>query len=228
MDSPLERWRTELVGSHQRPLDILEVGSAASNRPPILFVHENRGIDGYLIEVVHELADHGYRVIMPDLLTSQGGSRRHLADGSEPPSPRERPHAQHVEDLVHAAAGEERIIVIGFCFGGELAWLATSRLPQAVALVVFYGAGPDTATVAGIDVPFLGIYADDDPRVNGTVPDTWAGLEGRSAPAALHRFDGTVHAFHNHHRPERYHERAAHEAWQLTLDWLERMTAIGR
>ena len=222
MQTSRERWASTDVGPTHRPLDVLEVDGGTSGRPPILFLHENRGIDAYMLEVIHDLAQHGHRVIVPDLLTSQGGSRRHRASTSEPPTPRDVPMEQHIEDVVHTASSEDALLVMGFCFGGELAWLACPHLTRVVGLVIYYGVGPDTKTVAGLDVPFLGIYADDDPRVNVTVPATWAGLEHHSAPAALHRFDGTLHAFHNHHRPERYHARAAAEAWDLTLSWLHR------
>lgn len=226
MRAEAERWTTIVTATGKRPLDVLEVGRGERGRPPVLFLHENRGIDEYMLDVVHDLARHGYRVLVPDLLTSQGGSRTHLASGTEPPTPRDRPMEQHVQDAVDTVSAEQQAVVMGMCFGGELAWLTCARLPQAIALAVFYGVGPDRAVVESLDVPFLGIYADDDARVSPTVPATWAGLEGRTAPAAVHRFEGTIHAFHNHHRPERYHQRAATEAWELTLAWLARTLAV--
>lgn len=189
----------------------------------ILFIHENRGLVPYMREVVEALASLGHRVVAPDLLSRVGGTDRVPPDTTT----RAIPVDTHVADLTAIAdglaseRGIERWAVVGFCFGAEMGWhLVADRDPAAAVLL--YGIGPNSETSSRIRCPVYAVYAEDDDRVNSTVDATLRGL--RSAPSrfVVESYPGTLHAFHDHHRADRFHPDAAVEVWRRITWFLER------
>ena len=172
-----------------------------------------------MVDVAEALAESGYRVVAPDLMSRIGGTAAHIDDPST--TTRMIESDTHLSDLVAVydwlAAETPRITVVGFCFGGEMGWrLITARMPESA--VLFYGIGPDAA--ADIRCPLYAVYAQDDPRVNDTFPELAAPLADSEIEFTIESYPGTKHAFHDHTRPDRYHERAAAEVWRRTLDYL--------
>ena len=52
-----------------------------------------------------------------------------------------------IRAAVETAAGAGNVGVVGFCFGGRMAWLSASRLDGIAAAVPYYGGGvPDLAS----------------------------------------------------------------------------------
>lgn len=227
-------WADTGVAIHRGPVEFSGAGVTLAGycaepvsgaQTQIVFVHENRGIDPYIQEVAEGLASHGHDVLVPDLLTRLGGSSRFHSqdDAREIPSPREVPHATHLADLeavVDAYGVRSPVYVAGFCFGGELAWRLAARRPGLAGVAVFYGAVPADGQTEAIAVPSFGVFADEDSRINPGVPRLWTALDEHGVPFSMHRFAGTLHAFHNHRRPERHDPAAATSAWRLLLQWL--------
>ncbi len=210
------------AGTTLAALEAEPVGGAPGGRA-ILFVHENRGLVPYMEEVVGALASHGHLVVAPDLLSRLGGT------GAAGPDATTRlvDEAVHAADLVATAdalVADRRVVswaIVGFCFGAEMGWtLACRRRPSAAVLL--YGIGPGTEETAGIGCPVHAVYAEDDARVNDTVDPTLAGLGLAGVDVVAESYPGTRHAFHDHHRPERYDVRAATAAWARLVEFLER------
>lgn len=185
--------------------------------PRILFIHENRGLSPYMLEVIDELAAMGFDVHAPDLLHRLGGTSA-FVHAPESVSTRAVSEEVHEADLVEVFdAVPDTPIVLGFCFGAEMGWrLITRRTPQRAALL--YGIGP--VGVDSIRCPVLAVYAQDDPRVNDTLWETCEALARSSVDYRLSSYPGTRHAFHDHHRPERHHAAAAHAMWQDVRSFL--------
>lgn len=215
-------WSTR-PGKDGREVAVWEVAAPHAGAT-ILLVHENRGIDEYILDVVDAVAGMGYAVVVPDLLTDLGGSRHWLDTTDDPPTPRQRPHEEHLADLAVIAreladADARPVVGLGLCFGGELGWLLAAWSEGLDGLVVYYGVAPSADVATSLELPILTVLADDDVRVNSTVAPLWEALDTHP-DFSLHRFGGTLHAFHNHRRPERHHAEAAETAWRLTQTWL--------
>jgi dienelactone hydrolase len=60
--------------------------------------------------------------------------------------------------------------VVGFCYGGGIANLLATRLPDLDAAVPFYGMAPATETVARIKATLLIHLAGNDERINAAWP----------------------------------------------------------
>ncbi len=188
---------------------------------PLLMIHENRGLQPYMHDVARALAEAGHLVVSPDLLTRAGGTAMAVDDPTL--TTRAVPVETHEEDLVavydwmvqrHGPVG-----LFGFCFGGEMGWrLITRRTPQRA--VLFYGIGPEPANAPRIGCPVYAVYAEDDPRVNDTLPPLLAALWEAGTDVVLESWPGTRHAFHDHSRPERHRPDAAAAVWERALAFL--------
>ena len=215
--------RTIVVPGSGVDLDAVEAEGSDPGRIPIFLIHENRGLVPYMLDEIDRLASRGHRVIAPDLLTRVGGT---AAQAHDPTSVTTRaiPSETHVADLVAAydwmAEREDRLAVVGFCFGAEMGWqLVTHRTPDRA--VLWYGIGPEPESVPRIRSKVYAAYAEDDDRVNDTLPSLCRALEHSSADITLESFPGTRHAFADHTRSERYHSGAADRLWGRTLDFLD-------
>ena len=202
-------------------LDGIAVVPDQPTRMPLLMIHENRGLQPYMLDVAGALAEAGHPVVSPDLLSRVGGTSRTSEDPSL--TTRAVPPNVHEADLVAVFDAmvdrHGKVGVFGFCFGGEMGWrLVTKRTPERA--VLFYGIGPDPVDVPSIACPVYAVYAEDDPRVNDTLPPLCAALQEAGTDAVLESWPGTKHAFHDHSRPERHHPDAAAAVWEQALAFL--------
>lgn len=204
-------------------IDLQAIEAPGRDRIPIFLIHENRGLVPYMLDVIGDLSDRGHRVVAPDLLTRIGGTQAFAADPTSV-STRQVDEDTHTADLLAAydwmARQERRIAVVGFCFGGEMGWrVITDRTPEAA--VLWYGIGPDPSRVDRIRCPVYAAYAQDDDRVNDTLPPLCTALRDSDTEVTLDSFPGTRHAFGDHTRPERFAPVAAAELWRRTLAFLD-------
>lgn len=204
-------------------LQLYETEPAADPAGTVLMIHENRGMVPYMLAVAEELAEAGYRVVAPDLLSRIGGTHAY-ADDPTSVTTRQIDSATHLRDLTAVydaivSAEGETPAVVGFCFGAEMGWsLITERRSQGA--VLFYGIGPSPESVGKIASPIYAVYAEDDPRVNDTFATLGVELAKLDAPYLVESFRGTKHAFHDRTRPDRFHPACAAIVWERTLEFL--------
>jgi len=196
--------------------------------PGLLLIHENRGLNEHMRHVARRLAAAGYVVLAVDQLSRQGGTRSFASPDDAVAAFRAVNDDVVVQDLdsayrylkSHALAQAERVGVMGFCWGGQRAFLYATANPALKAAVVFYGTPPPEDKLANVASPVLGNYAENDARVTSTVAATEAAMTklGKSYDAKV--YPGTAHAFFNETGP-RYNEPAAQDAWTRTLAFLK-------
>jgi carboxymethylenebutenolidase len=192
----------------------------------VLVVHENRGLNPHIEDIARRLALAGYVAFAPDALHPLGGY-----PGDEDQARALFPkldQAKTREDFVAAAAALKtlpgtngKVGVVGFCYGGGIANLLATRLPDLAAAVPFYGAAPAPADVPRIRAQVLVHHAGNDARLL----EAWPGYEAALKSAGI-RYEGYVypgveHGFNNDTTP-RYDEAAARLAWQRTLALFDR------
>lgn len=201
--------------------------------PGVLLIHENRGLNDHIRDVARRLAAEGFVVLAVDELSRQGGTGSFSSPDEAGAAFRSLHDDQVVQDLdaayqylnSHALAQADHVGVMGFCWGGQRAFLYATANPGLKATVVFYGSPPPEDKLAEIESPVLGIYGENDSRVTSTVVATEAAMKnlGKSYDAKV--YPGAEHAFFNETGP-RYNESAAQDAWTRTLAFLKKNLGV--
>lgn len=187
----------------------------------VLVVHENRGLNPHIEDIARRLALAGHIAFAPDALFPLGGY-----PGDEDAARarfRDLDPAKTRQDMLAAAralgaieGGNGRMGVVGFCWGGGIANLLATQLPDLRAAAPFYGSAPPAEDVPKIGAELLIVLAANDERVNAGWPGYEAALKAAGKRYALFQPPGTQHGFNNDTTP-RYDEAAAAEAWKRLL-----------
>jgi carboxymethylenebutenolidase len=196
---------------------------AQGKLPAVLVVHENRGLNPYIEDVVRRLGKTGYLAFGPDGLSPLGGypgnddQGREMQASLDPVKLMEDFFAAH-EFLRDHADSTGKVGAVGFCYGGGVCNALAVAYPELAASVPFYGRQPRPEEVAQIQAPLMLHYAENDERVNAGWPAYEAALKEQGKEYQAFFYPGTQHGFHNDTTP-RYDEAAAELAWQRTLDF---------
>jgi carboxymethylenebutenolidase len=197
--------------------------------PVVVVIHENRGLNPYIEDVVRRLAVAGFMALGPDAIWPLGGYPSVDKYGAEADEKavgmqKQLDGGKITEDFV--AAGEfllkhpqstGKLGAVGFCFGGGMVNRLAVRMPQLAAGVPFYGAAPAVEDVPKIKAVLLLNFAEQDPNINGRWPEYEAALKASGVKYEAYVYPKTNHGFHNDTTP-RYDAEAAKLAWQRTID----------
>jgi carboxymethylenebutenolidase len=193
--------------------------------PAVLVVHENRGLNPYIEDVVRRLGKAGYLALGPDGLTSLGGYPGNDDEGREMQASLDE--AKLMEDffagyewLAAHEGSTGRVGAVGFCYGGGVCNALAVAYPSLGASAPFYGRQAAAEDVPAIQAPLLLHYAELDERVNAGWPEYEAALEANGKVYTAHFYEGANHGFHNDTTP-RYDAEAAELAWSRTLAFFE-------
>ncbi len=189
--------------------------------PAVVVIHENVGLSDWVRTVADTLAAQGFVAIAPDLLTRRGGTQ-HIED-------QRRAIGSLVPDSVTVdldatfafvrelpAVRRDAIGVIGFCWGGGQTFRYATNNPEIKAAVVCYGPSPDLATVSRIRAPVLGVYAENDARINANLDDAERAMREAGREYRKVIYPGTGHGFLRTMRPE----DVARGAWEDVVGFL--------
>lgn len=210
----------EITGYLARP-------SGGGVSPVILVCHENRGLTPHIEDVTRRLAKAGYAGLAVDLLSRQGGSAA-VGSSNVPGALGNIAPEQFVEDFKSGwqylqgqpFADAARVGMTGFCFGGGVTWQMAVHMPELLAAVPFYGPHPDISDVPDIRAAVLGIYGEQDNRINSGIPEIEAAMAANNKIYEKMIYPNADHAFHND-TGTRYNPEAARDAWERTLAWFE-------
>jgi carboxymethylenebutenolidase len=198
--------------------------------PAVIVIHENRGLNAHIRDVVRRVALEGFLALGPDFLSPQGGTP------ADEDKAREMIGALDAASTVaHAVAtvaflkGHERstgkVAAMGFCWGGGMVNQLAVHSPDLVAGVAFYGRVPAAEDVARIKARMMLHYAGLDDRINEGIPSYKAALEAAGTHHVIHMYEGVNHAFHNDTSAARYDKAAAEQAWSRTISFLKESLA---
>ncbi|MBV0913352.1 YghX family hydrolase [Anianabacter salinae] len=189
--------------------------------PAVLVVHENRGLNPYIEDVVRRAAKAGYLALGPDGLSPLGGYPGTDEQGREMQG--QIDGAKLMEDFFRAfevlrdhEGSTGKVGAVGFCYGGGVCNALAVAYPDLAASVPFYGRQPDVADVPAIQAPLMIHYAGLDERINAGWEAYGAALEENGKEFSVHFYPDVNHGFHNDTTP-RYDEAAATLAWDRTL-----------
>jgi carboxymethylenebutenolidase len=185
----------------------------------VIVIHEIFGMTDWVQQLTDELAEAGYLSIAPDLLSGMGPNGGGTSDVATQGSNaigqaiRALPPDQIAADLNAVAdyvsklpAANGKVAVGGFCWGGSTTFFFATRRPTLKAAFVFYGSAPssnaqgqpytvDKSALEKIVAPVYGFYAENDMRIDATVPPTTDAMKELKKPYDPVTYAGAGHGF---------------------------------
>lgn len=198
---------------------------SSGSGPGVVVIQEWWGLVGHIKSVADRFAGAGYVALAPDLY--HGESTKSPDDAGKLMMALDIERAEKdlrgACEFLSTQSRGEKLGVVGFCMGGQLALFAASKNPRIGACVDFYGVHPNVEPVyADIEAPVLGLFAGKDGFVN---PKVVSGLEASLKAAGVttdfHTYPDADHAFFNDER-EVYDEAAAKDAWDRVMRFFEK------
>ena len=210
-------------------------GGAATTA--VIVIPEAFGLNDHIESVTERIAEAGHAGIGLDIFHRSGGGTAPYDDFTKV-----LPLFEDLSDdglladidaarahLHDAGIDDAHIGIVGFCFGGRVTFLASSRRALGAG-VGFYGGGIVNARFpqfpalidesSTLQTPWLGMFGDEDQSIPVEDVERLRATLDDSAPIEYDvvRFAGAEHGFNCDQRPS-YHPEAAGSAWQRMLDW---------
>jgi carboxymethylenebutenolidase len=199
----------------------------------VVVVHEIFGLTGWIRGVADQLAADGFVAVAPDLLSGKG-----VPTG--PDGDPVRDSATAAIRTLDAAAVQRRIDgvaryamalpaalprygIVGFCWGGGVSFAHAASAPGLGASVVYYGVAPPRDRIANVRAPVLGLYGENDARVNSTIAPADSALRALGRTYEHQVFTGAGHGFLRQQDGQNgANLEAARAAWPRTVQWFHR------
>ncbi len=187
--------------------------------PAVIVIHEIFGMSDFIRQTTEQLAKDGFVAIAPDLLSRRGGtpatpdSARKLiatlnADTVTADLNATRAYLRKLKPVRGSEIG-----VIGFCWGGGQSFRYATNSPELKAFVVCYGPSPKPEDMAKIKAKGLGVYAENDARIDAGLPDATAAMRAAGKDYPYTVYPGVGHGFlRTREKPE-----VADSAWNAVI-----------
>jgi carboxymethylenebutenolidase len=171
----------------------------------VILVHEIYGLSDWAKGMADELADEGFIVVAPDLLSGHGPNGGGYSDfGGQDDRVSAAvssldPDAVLADIDAAADYGKKlpiangKLAVVGFSWGGWKSFAFATHRKDLNAVFVFYGTGPEDVTT--ITAPVYGFYAGDDAGVDDTVPATVDAMKAANKFYDPVTYEGAEHGF---------------------------------
>jgi carboxymethylenebutenolidase len=176
-----------------------------SKTPVVLVIHEIFGMSDWVEDVADQFAAAGYIAVAPDLLSGMapgGGRTPDFPSGGVGPAIGKLNPDQITADLnavanygIHLPAATGKLFVAGFCYGGSQTFRFATNRTDLSAAFVFYGGAPNKDDMARIQAPVYGFYAENDARIDATIPDTLAQMKAAGKTYEPVTYVGAGHGF---------------------------------
>jgi len=217
----MSRW-TDLNTPHG-PVRSWRADPTVPSARAVVVLQEIFGVNAHIRSVADRLAAAGYVALAPSLYdpvepgVELGYAQQDMERGVDL---RNRLGFDRAVDIVGAAAEELqaeglRTGVVGFCWGGSVAFLANTRL--GLPSVTYYGARSVPFLDEAARAPMLFHFGGRDASIP---PEAIEQHRQKQPQARVHVYEDADHAFNRDVDNTHYHAPSASLAWQRTLDFL--------
>jgi carboxymethylenebutenolidase len=168
--------------------------------PVVLVVSEIFGLTDWVRSLCDELAENGVIAIAPDLHGGQKFEDLDAARKATSALPKEQVKADldGASDyaLTKIPSCNGTLAVCGFCWGGGVTFKYATMNPKLKAAYSFYGVAIDTPEdAAKVVCPVYGFYAENDERVNATIPKAEELMKAAGKKYEPMIYKGATHGF---------------------------------
>lgn len=200
-------------------------------RGAIVILQEIFGVNAHIRSVADQYAQAGYIAIAPAIFDrlERGVELGYDAESTQ----KARSYYEQIE--VHAAVMDveaaialgrdeaDNVAVVGYCFGGLLAWIAATRGNGLIAAVGYYGGGIPARLDTAPKVPMMLHFGAEDDHIPietlSTITETYPEVE-------MFIYDGAGHGFNCSDRPS-FALEASVAALARTLAFIEQAMQRG-
>ena len=234
------RWIDMSVNGHTME-GYLTQPEADGKHPAVVVIQEIWGVNSHIQSLADRFPAQGYVGLAPAMYHREGPMTMGFHEERDTAiarmgqciDPQIVADVQAAVDFLKAQpfVQPDRIGIIGFCFGGRVAYLAACTVSDLKASVVYYGGrilvplgteGPSPLErTANITAPILGLFGEDD--ANPTPADVAtiaAELDKHGKTYEFHMYPGCGHGFNCDARAD-FRPEAARDAWGKAMAWFD-------
>ncbi len=227
-----------MLNTADGPMRLFEAKPTGTPKGAIVVIQEAFGVNAHIEDIARRAAEAGYVAVAPDLFHRTGAGcvaeygdfekvMEYFKDVSGDEAILNDVDAA-LDHLRDAGFADERIGLVGFCFGGRVSFLVALRRKLG-ACVGFYGGGivrgrfpqfpPLLDEVDALQTPWLGLFGDEDASIPVEDVETLRRALGRvGVDTDVVRYPDAGHGFNCDRRAD-YKPDAAADAWARTLAW---------
>lgn len=222
-----------------KPMDLyVAAPQGDGKKPALLVIMEVFGVNEHIKDVTGRFAREGYVAASPDLYYRLDKKVAPTTDLQGAFAMRGTLYdTKIVEDLNRAIAyikgrpdvNSNKVGIVGYCFGGRVAWLAACQCPGVIASAVYYGgqivggergekSPAEPVTLADkIKIPMQCVWGEEDQAISKEAREKIeSALKTNKINYEWNVYKGAGHAFFCDDRPS-YHEASAKDVWPKTL-----------
>ena len=215
----------QLTASDGHRLGAYLAEPAAPSSLAVIILQEIFGVNRHIRAVTDDYASHGFTAIAPGLFDREQPGIQLNYNSAD--SSRGMQIATQIgfdtalldvnAAIDHAAklTPNRKVGVVGFCWGGSLAWLAATRLHPA-AVVAYYGGQIAKFASETPHCPVMLHFGAKDKHIG---PAEIQKIQQAHPDIPIHIYEDAGHGFNCDHRPD-YNPKAASQARQRTQDFL--------
>jgi carboxymethylenebutenolidase len=213
----------ELTASDGHRFSAYRADPAAAPKGAVVVLQEFFGVNPHIRKMADSFAEAGYVAVAPSLFdrVRAGVELGYAGDsvseglGLVEQLGTDRP-LHDIQATVEAVKSAGKVAIIGYCWGGYLAYLSANRVSGAACAIGYYGGGIVDDCREKRKIPTLLHFAENDPLIpfenviqfRARRPD----VSAFSYPAATHGF--------NCEERDSYDKDAAQKALERTLSWI--------
>lgn len=202
--------------------------------PVVIVIHEIYGLTDWIRAVADQLAADGFIAVAPDLISgkgSGGGGTASLQSRDDVVKLIRGLTAGEVNTKLNSVrsyaiqlpAANGKSAVAGFCWGGGRSFSYAAAQPELNASVVFYGMSPEEIELGSIKAPVLGLYGEDDARVNATIEPAAGEMKKLGKLYEVEIYKGAGHGFLRQQAGrDGANMKASQQAWQRMLGFFRK------
>lgn len=204
---------------------VYHVEPAGTRRGGLVLVQEIFGVTDHIRELCDDYAQNGYEVLSPALFDREHPGFEASYTGEDFARAVQLARELHafdqslsdVQTCIDALSSRGPVFVVGYCYGGSVAWFAATRLTGVTAASGYYGSLVPGAVEEEPKVPVILHFG----RFDSGIP-----MEGVDKVIARDWPNATVHVYEAGHgfnsdRRKDYHEPSADLARERTLELFE-------
>jgi carboxymethylenebutenolidase len=189
----------------------------------VIVIQEIFGIDRHVRADVERWAKMGYEAIAPAMFDrlqrdfhaehDDAGIKAGIEKARATPLDQAMGDIAACRDFLAQHGG--KVCVVGYCYGGSLAWLAASRVEGLAAASSYYGSMVQANAALPLRCPAIVHLGRTDPGI--PADDVAAAVAQHHPETPVYIYEGAGHGFNNQ-SPERYNAEAADLARHRTLE----------